>query len=365
MASDDRRLRVLIVKQHLDATGPRQSFMWQEGIEKDVLESFKGKTSTWETFCYFEADLLIVPTMINAPWLQTVMQIPGYVEEMQKTTTDVMDIRMFPLHEYDVVITHDPILFPFIKELKMKYPKVVFAYIMAEHSSWQMHTLGFEYDLYLDHTNSSVDDVVRLPQAVNFVYPRVPGVIAGLFGDTKKYTFLDYRSIGHLNTNGKNDVAITPEICDEYVNKLQDEMGDLINYRIPTVVGPSEASLKPYMFGSKSDSVEYYQKLADSKYFITVANRIGQAAYDAASAGALVIGNADSQLHRLICHPDLLMQNDDITVQNLGHKIRTLELDAAMFGEYLDFQMSKLDKICVERPRRVFEEAIKLKRKND
>ena len=36
------------------------------------------------------------------------------------------------------------------------------------------------------------------------------------------------------------------------------------------------------------DSIEYYSKLTRSKYFITIANRVGQAAFDAASSGALV-----------------------------------------------------------------------------
>lgn len=350
-------MKVLIVKQHLDATGPRQSFQWEAGIEKDVLESFKGKTSTWETFCYFKADLLVIPTRVNAPWLQTVMQLPGYIEEMQRTTTDIIDIRTFDLSLYDVVITHDPILYPFINELKRKYPKVVFAYIMAEHSSWQMHTLGFEYDLFLDHTNSSVDNVVRLPQAVNFVYPRVPRIIEKIFDTDKFLAFLDYRSIGHLHTNGKNDVALTPEICESYVEQLQLELGN----RHTTVIGPSEESLRPYMFGGESDSFDYYQKLAHSKYFISVANRIGQAAYDAASAGALVIGNSNSQLHRLICHPDLLLQDTEISVLKVAQKIRSMDQVNVEYEMYLEHQTRELHKLCVLRPKKIFEDAIKLK----
>lgn len=353
------KLKTLIVKQHMDATAPRQSFKWQPGIEKEVLSEFKGKTSTWETFCYFQADLLIIPTVVNSPWLQTVMNIPGYVDEMQSTTFDVMDIRTFPLDEYDFVLTHDPILYPFINELKSKYPNVLFGYILAEHSSWQMHSLGFEYDLYLDHTANSADKIVRLPQAINFIYPRIPDVISSIFNNDKLYVYIDYRTVGHIYTAGNNNASLTPEIYDEYINLFQQNLN-------LTVVKSNGKALTPYMFerGSDSDSIEYYQNLANSKYFISIANRIGQAAYDAASAGALVIGNKNSKLHTLLCHADLLVDND-VTIDYICDLINKIDNDKSLYEKYINYQKTNLHDICEVRPRKLIYDAIKLKRNNN
>ena len=57
----------------------------------------------------------------------------------------------------------------------------------------------------LDHTLESVDDVVRLPQAVNFLFPRIPNKVRELFQQDKTSAFLDYRTLGYFIGNGSNN----------------------------------------------------------------------------------------------------------------------------------------------------------------
>lgn len=345
-------IKTLIVKQDLDPTGPRQSFQWQPGIDLAVLDAFKGKTSSWETFAYFEADLLIIPTKLSSSWLNSLVRTQGYIETLQSTTSDVRDPLSFDFGRYDFVLTHDPILEPYLKELKVKYPKTVFAYLLAEHTSWQQHALGTDYDLFLDHTDNSSDEMVRLPQSMNFIYPRIPAKLTSLFKVKTESIFFDYRSVGAL-TKGGNNVGITMDEFKEFKSNL--------NIKLP-VEDLSELSLKPFMFtlNAASDAVEYYTKLTRSKYFVTIANRIGQAAYDAASAGALVIGNENSKLHSKLCHPKCLVKNNT-TLEEVTNLINELENNLVLFKQALVYQTTNLNNICVNQPQQLIKQAIKLK----
>lgn len=348
----ENTIKTLIVKQHLDPTGPRQSFQWQPGLDLAVLNEFKGKTSSWETFSYFESDLLIIPTALVAGWLDSLVKKEGYVEALESTTQDVRKPLEFDFSKYDLVISHDPILAPYLNEIKPKAPKTVFAYLLAEHTTWQLHGHSLDYDLFLDHTNNSVDKMVRLPQSMNFIYPRVPDKLDKLFKTDNTNVFFDYRSVGKL-LKGSDNVGITLDEFKSFKDNLD------INLPIEDL---SELSLQPFMFTltSDSDAVDYYSKLCRSKYFITVANRIGQAAFDAASAGALVIGNKQSELHNKICHSSCLMEGN-FTTEDVINKIKSLENDPSKFVKALLHQSKALDTICVEQPKKLLKQAIKLK----
>jgi len=333
--------------------GPRTSYRWSEGIEKSILNGITGKTSLWEMLCYFKADFFITPTKFITPLVDTMVKKPGFVDNMRATTKNVIDYNQVDFSEYDLVITHDPIITN-IQEIKKKYPKTIFAYIAIEHSVWQVHRYGFYYDLYLDHTLwSEVEDVVRLPQAINFLFPRIPETIKELFPYKKESVFFDYRSIGYFVGEGSNNYGLSNEEVDNFYKKLPS------NYKLEKV---SELSLQSYMFNEskKNDSIEFYSKLARSRYFITVANRVGQAAFDAASAGALVIGTDKSELHRKLCHKDALMSGE-FTLENVIDKLNDLENDKQKYDNALKFQENFLNYYCVEHPKKIFNQAWKIK----
>lgn len=333
--------------------GPRTSYKWADGIEKSILNGITGKTSLWEMLCYFKADFLITPTTFVTPLVSTMASKPGFVDNMKASTENVIDYNQVDLSGYDLIITHDPIITN-IKELKEKYPKTIFAYIAIEHSVWQVHRYGIYYDLYLDHTLwSEVEDVIRLPQAVNFLFPRVPDTIKELFPYKKQSVFFDYRSIGYFVGEGSNNYGLSNLEVDDFYAKLPSE------YKLEKV---SELSLQPYMFNTskRNDSIEYYSKLASTKYFITIANRVGQAAFDAASAGALVIGTDKSELHRKLCHIDALMTGE-FTLEDVLNKVNDLENDKQKFDNALKFQENFLYHYCIEHPKKIFNQAWKIK----
>lgn len=347
----ENNLKVLFVKQDLDLTGPRQSYRWEEGIELNLLKQFKGKTSLWEMLCYFKCDFLIVPTTMAAPWLMEMINKPGYKENLKATTKDVIDPEIFDFSKYDLVITHDP----FLHNYPSKFPNTIFAYIAAEHTSFDVHYYGVYYDLYLDHTLSMVDNFKRLPQAINFLFPRVPELIKKLFPQKNTNLFFDYRSIGHF-ISGKTNYAVSLEEKEKFYNVIKKFN---LNLKVEEV---SDLSLKPFMFDTKdnNDSTNYYSKLSRSKYFITIANRIGQAAFDASSAGALVIGNKLSKLHNLICHPFCLM-HEDFTLQDVLNKINELENNKTLYEECWNHQQKFLYSYNIKRPLNLLLEAKKYK----
>lgn len=347
----ENSIKTLFVKQSLDIVGPRTSFGYADGIEENLLDAFMGKVSLYEMLLYLKADYAIVPTQVKSPWLQDLLKNPNFEQEMHHTTTQVVDPTQLNYGKYDLVITHDPFLAN-VPELKQQYPNTVFAYILAEHTSWQLHSIGFEYDLFLDHTYNSGEEVVRLPQSLNMVYPRVPQIIRKLFPENKESIFIDYRSVGHFITNGNNNVALNIGQAQGYLDGL--------NLALP-LEKLSENSLKPFMFGNKtSDAKEYYTKLSRSKYFVTVANRIGQAAFDAASAGALVIGNEQSKLHNMLCSKKALV-SANATIEEVTALIDNLEKDPASYKLLLDTQEANLNKLTVERPNEQLNKALKLK----
>jgi len=346
-------MKVLFAKQQLDLVGPRQSFAYADDHELEILRGFQGKVSLWEMLCALKADFLITPTLVQAPWLATLLAQPGYKDTMQKTTPQVINPNEFDFGAYDVVITHDSFLGLQIDALKAKFPKTVFAYLSAEHTSYDVHYYGVYYDLYLDHTLESVDDVVRLPQAVNFLFPRIPNKVRELFQQDKTSAFLDYRTLGYFIGKGSNNFLLTEDKVNKFYDKLK------LNIPVERI---SNVSMKPFMFDQvpNNDSIEYYSKLCRTKYFFTIANRVGQAAFDAASANCIVFGNSKSKLHKLLCHPFTLME-EKIKIEHIKDAINTLENDQKLCMEILDHQNEYLYKTCVEHPINVFKKALELK----
>ena len=356
-------LKILYIKQAHDSTGPFQSYGWDDSITAlDMLKQFYGKTYQFETLLYYKCDFVIIPTKQNSPWLQTKLSINGYKEHIEKNVAVVIDPTKIDYGKYDVVITHDPILHPYIEELKKSYKDTLFTFIMAEHTSWQMHQFGFEYDLWLDHTLNSVWDVSRLPQSVNYIFPRTPELVQSMFKAEKESIFIDYRSYGYFKSKDSGNVALTSDYINEFNKNFNLSFLEYADIPIELI---SETSLKPYMFTTNSDDSEaYYQKLSRAKYFVTIANRVGQAACDSASMGCLVIGNSQSKIHKLICHSDCLMDGD-FTYKDVLQLIEKIELDSDYYDMLLLNQSKNLQKYGVDYDMDMFKKAVELKRKNN
>ena len=159
--------------------------------------------------------------------------------------------------------------------------------------------------------------------------------------------------MGYFIGNGSNNFLLTEDKVNKFYDKLKLDV---------PVERISNVSMKPFMFDQvpNNDSIEYYSKLCRTKYFFTIANRVGQAAFDAASANCIVFGNSKSKLHKLLCHPFTLME-EEIKIEHIKNKIDTLENDPKLCMEVLDKQNEYLLKTCVEHPKNVFKKALELK----
>ena len=90
-----------------------------------------------------------------------------------------------------------------------------------------------------------------------------------MFKDDSPSIFIDYRSYGYFISKGKSNVTYGSDITD--FNRL-----NFTKLKLPLET-ISETSLKPYMFVTNSaDSIDYYKKLNRKKYYVTMANRVGQ-----------------------------------------------------------------------------------------
>jgi hypothetical protein len=353
-------MRTLFIKQQHDFNGPWTSYKFEDGIEKEILSTFQAKAYLYETLLYFKADVAIIPTKLSSPWLDKFLQNNDYVNFVDANVNG-LDVTSLDLSEYDLIISHDPVLYPYIKQIKKQYPNILLAYILAEHTSWQMHQLGLDYDLYLDHTLELANDIVRLPQSVNFSFPRVPDVIRRLFNNVKDKIQWDYRSINYFVVNDilkdnnldRDGYFASKEQVETFYNSFNTTL---------SIIKINDKTFVPYMldFSNQGECIEYYNNLSQTKYFITVANRVGQASADAASAGCIVFGNKLSKTHSILCHPFTLMENE-FSNQDVLDKINQLELNQALQQEILSYQDNQLKQYFIDRPKDILEKAIQLK----
>lgn len=360
-------MKVLFMKQQHDMIGPKSSYSYSNDMKPlDLLSHFNSKTSLFETLLYYKCDFIIVPTVVDSPWLQTLLKLPGYQSYLESVTENIVNPQNIPFDEYDLVITHDPILQPYITDLKNQFKNTIFSYILVEHSSWQMQMLGFEYDLWLDHTLQSTWNVHRFPQAINYIFPRTPDIVSNIFNQNKDSIFIDYRSYAvFLDNIGKNTPITIDDI--ESINKNIRLNTDLSIEKI------SEVSLRPYMFNTNSDdSLEFYKKMNRAKYFVSIDNRVGQASFDAASMGCIVIGNRNSKLHNLVCHKDCMFDyshfnnqhnsENKLTYNSVIKLINKIESDREYYEEILKYQNDKLNHWGVEYDKKMLNKFIKMKK---
>lgn len=359
---ESNKIKTLFVKQQHDFSGPWASYQYDDGLELTILSAFKGKTSLYELLLFFQADVLTIPTKYGSPWLTPFLQNQEYYEYVSQVTT-AYDITQLDLSGYDLIISHDPILAEYLPHIKNTYPHIVTAYILAEHTSWQMHQLGTEYDLYLDHTFEMVDSVVRLPQAVNFSFPRTPQTLRKLFAKQERDSvYYDYRSVNYF--------VASEQLADESLDKdgysASTSEVDLFYQNLPqhplNITRISTKTNTPFMLdlSDPRECITYYENLGKTKYFITIANRVGQAAVDAASSGCIVFGNAQSKIHEKLCHPFTLLENPTHSI--LMAKLDELHSNLDLQQQVLAHQDSQLTEHFVSRPLNTIRQAIDLKK---
>lgn len=317
-------MKVLFLKDFRDFAGPNIPFDFEEKVFSKILNLFKGKVYLFELLIFFRADFKITDFGYYQDWIKD--------SNSSYSFKDFIQINKINFDLYDLVISHNPIKKDILEKLKLLHPSVLFAFISAEHKYWKNHIHGLEYDLFLDHTQSSSGSLdSNYPFDINYVFSRVPEKIRTLGEKSTNNIYFDNRTLTLL------------KLDEEKIDFELKKNKTLKNFRICL---PDKRAFEDWFLLKNNLRDNYYEKLVESAYFVSVDNRVGQAAFDAASAGSLVIGNKNSKLHNLICNDICLLE-----VISLSEVLRVITIieENNLYSSLLKTQEKNLNKNVIEK----------------
>jgi hypothetical protein len=336
-------MKIAILKQKLDVFGPWETFEYHTTNPINILNSYHSKTNSFETFLLFKADHIVVDTHLSTKHLQQTLQNTGARGDIQKIIPrfikGLTPIDKIDFGKYDVIWTRDPILTGHIKELQIQYPKTLFVYELIEHWCNTLHTQAQGYDVFLDHNNYSMNSNGN---QISFPYPRCPVelrktfVPVGLYGQNVSL-YIDWRDKEQI---GIYNAHLPPHIK-AYATSF-------------TSSNPKSNGLFLRLNDNPEEQHEYFKRLANCKYFVSIAGRLGQSLVDAASLNCICIGTRKSGNHRLICHPSCFV-NSPIECCN---KIKEIESDINLQKEILEYQDKQIKELFVEYPLRTLKQKL-------
>ncbi len=344
-------MKTAFVKQHLDVFGPWSSVQWEDTSPEKLLDIWPCKTTYWDMTCALKADWYIVPQILETDYIKdAVLRYPGRKSIIEKYTLNVVAPETIPFEDYDIVISLDPILME-----KSRSPAMM-AYFMNEH--WdsfyrqsKIAPLG-GYDLFLAHMMDAGQDLDRLPQAMSFPYMRSPEIVRSLFGKEKEDSvWLDWRTLVALSmAKGWTNAA------EEAAGRVEKRLKMPVRYVGEFNKSPYGVS-DPPMYG---DGAEYLKALGKCKYYVSVGRYSGggQGLCDAASLGAICVGEKDKAFHRLVCHPECLC--DDMA--DMPERFGKIVSDENLQKEIALCQDEKLHVNFIARPMEILKKAVELKK---
>ena len=376
-------MKTLYLKQKWTSKGPWKSFDYKDMSTRDILSSQIAKAANpFEMILLLEADVRVINCYIPPPYLAKEMTRLEYRKALDEYTSNVVEApSLFTKEnkvwdECDVVITEDAFLTN-IEYLKSEWPDKLYCTFRGEHGD-SLESEKF-YDLHLDHALGYGDSSQRIKDiltvdfegvdkatwdsrdkgySIYYPYSRSPEKIREAFDcKTKTHINFEYRTVTFLNTGFDNGIY-----KDEYYNKI-DEVANELNMKTTKV---SEKVKEPFMvtYPMESDSLEYYESLAKSKYYISVSNRLGQGLVEAVSCNAISIGHKSSPNHRLLCHPKCLFEKpiELITEDTIITLLKEIEASEELQKEILEYQNIMINRYFVEYPKQILKHYLKLKR---
>ncbi|MBF93373.1 MAG: hypothetical protein CMB78_06325 [Euryarchaeota archaeon] len=376
-------MKVVYLQQKWTVGGPWKSFNYDDLSTKEILSTQLSKAGhPFEMILLFESDVRLIDCYVPPMWLQQQMSRKEYRQAIQKYTSGVVEAYDFfsdddeVWNNCDVVITEDPFLVN-IEHLKQKWPDKLYCTFRSEHGDsmqWENH-----YDLLFNHAlgygevkvlgdykhnltevmdSKNIENKYKVGSVVYYPYPRDPKKIREAFDCINKtHINFDYRTVTFLST-GQDDVAYE----DEYFEKIE-TIADSLKMKCVEV---SEKVKEPFMvtYPMESDSLEYYENLAKSKYYVSVSNRLGQGLVDAVSCNAISIGHINSPNHKVLCHPECLIKEDltKIDEKYITKMIMLIEKSEKLQKDILEYQNKQLIKHFVDYPKNMIKQLLKLKR---
>jgi len=348
-------LKTALIKQRYDVFGPWSGVLWKDTSPQKLLEVWPVKAVYWELTCILQADWYILPPIIKGDYVRDIVRHPGHTQIIEKHTSNILPLEQIPLSDYDLVITLDPILHP------PDLPRTLFAYYAQEHwdrlykESMVKPLPG--YDLFLDHMLDAPADLRRLPQSLAFPYLYDPQFTRSQFSPPRQdVLWADHRVLFTLAGRHPGELAF-PEAA-AAAKRLQKTLGIDVRCRAIQHTKPWGVYDPPLW----NDSAQYFQELAQCKYYVAVGSMAGpgQGFAEAAALGCLCIGQTDRAYHRLLCHPRCLCGD----IAEMPAKLRVLRASPDLQQEVLAFQDAALREHFLRRPLALLEQALQAKSTN-
>jgi hypothetical protein len=346
-------MRVAFVKQLLDTFGPWSSVRWGQLPHEDFLNLWPGKALHWELTTLLKADWFVIPQQVNTDYTyDSVLKQPGHAAIVKKYTRNLTPVRDLPLDDYDLIITHDPILeFP-------RASRTLFCYFLVEH--WDRRYRASlrcplrNADLFLAHMMDAPAALRGLPQAVSFPYLRDPHAMRARFApaEREEAIWADWRTISLLSAGTKNVQAVQAAAW-----RLQHTLQLRVAFRSFSM-GLYHAEDPPRW----GDATDYLRQLARQKYYLGLGRGggAGQGLADAASLGCICFGEQDKPYHRLLCHSECLCGD----LQDLPKRVKRVRESVDLEREICAWQDAQLQLHFIDAPLALLEDALARKRRS-
>jgi len=347
-------MKVAFVKQLFDTFGPWSSVRWAQLPHEEFLNLWPGKAVHWELTTLLQADWFVVPQQVHTDYTyDSVLKQPGRATILAKYTRNVTPVRDLPLDDYDLVITHDPILeFP-------RNSNTLFSYFLIEH--WDRRYRASlrrplrNADLFLAHMMDAPASIRTLPQAVSFPYLRDPQALRAHFApaEREEAIWADWRTIACLSAGPSGDSVSAAEAA---VQRLQKTLQMPVAFR----------SFSPGLYHGEDpprwgDAADFLRQLARQKYYLGLGRGggAGQGLADAASLGCICFGEQDKPYHRLLCHPECLCGD----LQDLPTRVKRVRASRDLEQEIRAWQDAKLQLHFIDAPLALLADALASKRR--
>lgn len=348
-------MKLAFVKQLLDTFGPWSTVRWAQTSHQAFLDLWAGKALHWELTTLLQADWYVVPQQVHTDYTyDSVLKIRGHADIVSKHSRNITPAREIPFDDYDLIITHDPILeFP-------RGSRTLFSYFLVEH--WdRRYRLSLRRplknaDLFLAHMMDAPAAIRDLPQAVSFPYLRDPRSLRAQFAPAERAEAIwaDWRTISLLSagTNGNGFDAAAAA-----AQRLQNTLQLPIAYRSFSM-GLYYAEDPPRW----GDAADYLRQLARQKYYLGLGRGggAGQGLADAASLGCICFGEQDKPYHRLLCHPECLCGD----LQDLPERVKRVHASRGLQTDICAWQDARLQLHFIDAPLALLSDALARKRRS-
>tara|TARA_B110000008_G_scaffold258210_1_gene276994 strand:+ start:2683 stop:3723 length:1041 start_codon:yes stop_codon:yes gene_type:complete len=344
-------MKILILKEKLDQLGSYNYFEYKDNTFNKICDYFKTKANGIHSVFCFDADYFIIDNKTTKYNYKKNLSdnICNYINKNTKLTHNINNIN---INNYDIIWCRDDIID--VIKLKNLYPDKLFIYENVEHA---FANFNYDYDLILDHTDFSFRAIQKLNTKISFPYPINKDILRKNIDCIKSKTiYFDSR-----------DIIQYAKIANTSIDNINSQISNFMkqyNISVNIVNKRPEKHLSPLLDNDSNitNTLTYFNRIGQSKYFVLTFPRLGQSLVEAAALNCIVIGTKKSINSPFICHKECLF-NDFASLEQIKNNVLYLESKPELQKEILEYQDKMLTKYYYEHQKNVLQKALELKKK--